>query len=333
MATITPAVVFPVGGGQATSTAQSGTFIPAVWSSKLAAKFYTASVVADITNKDWEGEISGQGDKVIINQIPTLTISNYTAGAGISYESPTPSTIELLIDKGKSFAFRLNDVMSYQSQPNLLDMFSNDAAQQMKIAVDSNVIYNTFDNCASTNKGATAGKKSASIALGTSGTPIDTASVTALEIVLRLSSTLDEANVPDSDRFLLIDPWFRQKLLNGNLAQAYITGDATSPVRNGKIGMIDRFNVYVTNNLPTAAANATVYTSGDGSETSLSCTTNASARHLIIAGHKSAISFASQITKTETVRDPYDFGDYVRGLQVYGFKNTQTDALAYAVAK
>ncbi|MGB5047581.1 MAG: hypothetical protein WBO46_01490, partial [Caldilineaceae bacterium] len=98
MATITAGAVFPVGGAVATSTAASGTFIPTLWSSQLAKKFYTATVFSEIANTDWSGELKGMGDKVIINTIPTLTVNKYVAGQGLTYEVPTPSTIELTID-------------------------------------------------------------------------------------------------------------------------------------------------------------------------------------------------------------------------------------------
>ena len=38
----------------------------------------------------------------------------------------------------------------------------------------------------------------------------------------------------------------------------------------------------------------------------------------------------SQITKTEQVRNPYDFGDYIRSLNVFGFKATKPEAFAIA---
>jgi hypothetical protein len=50
-------------------------------------------------------------------------------------------------------------------------------------------------------------------------------------------------------------------------------------------------------------------------------------RRMIVAGHKDAISFAAQINKTEQVRNPSDFGDYVRGLNVYGRKVVKPEAL------
>lgn len=295
------------------------------------AKFYTASTFADIANTNWQGEISGIGDKIVINQIPDISIQKYVPGAGLSYQVPTPSTIELQIDQGRYFAFQVNDLLEMQSKPNLMDTFSNDASMQMKVAIDSDCFYRSFLNGSSSNKGATAGVKSGSYNLGTEGSPYQITGGSSLTLLTSMAGVLDEQNIPETDRFIIIDPVTRQDLMKSNLAQAQFMGDSQSMIRNGKIGSIDRFTTYVSNNLPRLAANGTSWISGDGSDTSLSATTNANKRRVIIAGHKSAISFASQMTKMETVRNPFDFGDYVRGVNVYGLKVTKPEALTVAV--
>lgn len=328
MSTITAAATFPVAAPFNTTPSYSGTFIPAVWSAKMNAKFYAASTFADVSNTDWQGEISGMGDKVIINTAPTITVSDYVAGTSLTYQAPTPETQELIIDKGKYFAFQVNDVLEYQSKPNLIDMFSADAAEQMRTKIDSNCWYNTFSGAAAANKGATAGAKSGSYDLGTDLAPIALTKDNVLQKILELSSVLDEQNVPESDRWLVIDPFTRSLLLQSNLAQAQFMGDSTSIVRNGLIGSIDRFKVYVTNQLPKAVAGATTpWLSGDGTENSVTSASGLK-RRALIAGHKSALTFASQITKMETVRNPNDFGDFIRSLNVYGFKCVKSESLA-----
>lgn len=331
MSTITPGVVTPVSGSYGTNPAYSGTFIPTIWSGKLNVKFYAASTFADICNRNWEGEIKNVGDKVIINNIPSLVINDYVVGQNLNYQTPAPNTIEMVVDRAKYFGFNVADVLEYQSQPDLMDMFSNDASEQMRTVIDSTCIYRTFNQGSSANRGANAGVKSQAINLGTDAAPVQLTASTVLGKILEMAAVLDEQNIPD-DRWLVIDPLTRTLLLQSNLAQAYITGDATSPVRNGMIGKIDRFRIYVSNQLPTAAANATVWTSGDGSETSTVATTNANKRRAIIAGHNSAISFAAQMTKTEKLRNPTDFGDLVRGLNVFGHKVTKPEALALMIA-
>ena len=327
------AATFPVvpAGAYDTNPSYSGTFIPTLWSSKLNVKFYATTVFGDITNNNWEGEIKGLGDKITINNIPDTVVSDYQAGMTLSYPVPTPNSLELLINSGKYFAFQLNDVLAHQSEPKLMDVFTNDATMKMKIRVDSNILYHTFQGAQAASVGATAGAQSASYNLGTDAAPVTLSATNILTLLTSMASVLDEANVPEDDRFLIIDAATRQWLMASPLAQAYVTGDNQSMLRNGKVGMIDRFTVYVSNLLPRAiAGTSTPYVSGDGSENTITSTGSAK-RRIIMAGHKSAITFASQMTKMETVRNPNDFGDYVRGLNVYGYEVVKPDALTYAV--
>ena len=332
MSTITPAATYPVNaggfntpGGQVaySGTAYSGSFIPALWSGKLAQKFYAATVFGEIANTDWQGDITNMGDTVIINTIPSITIRDYSIGQNLAYEVPAPSTISLTIDQGKYFGVNVNNVLEVQSKPKLMDIFTNDAAMQMKIAIDQDVLAGTFDQGAAANKGTTAGAISGNFNLGSDTAPITLAANNILEKITALSSVLDEQNVPETDRFLVITPTERQILMQSNLAQAQFMGDPSSILRNGKIGMIDRFTVYVSNLTPRAAADED-WTGGADVGTAK--------RHAIIAGHKSAITFASQIAKVESLQNPNDFGTLIRGLNVYGYKVVQPEALALLVA-
>ncbi len=331
MATITPGSVIGVNSPFNTSPAYSGTFIPTLWSSRLNAKFYTASVFGEIANTDWEGEVQNLGDTVIINNIPDISISTYTVGTNLTYEVPTPNTVEVQVSHGKYFAFQVNDVLAYQADPKLMDVFSNDASMQMKVAVDSTTLYNTAFNGDAANKGTAAGAQSGSYNLGSDTAPVTLSASNVLTTITAMAGALDEYNVPETDRWLVIDPLTRQILMQSNLAQAQFMGDPQSMVRNGKIGAIDRFTVYVSNNLPRAVAGtATPWLSGDGTESTITSTSNLK-RRALIAGHKSAISFVSQMNKVETVRNPNDFGDYVRGLQIFGYNVVKPQSLALAV--
>ena len=306
----------------------SGSFIPTLWSAKLNQKFYKSTVFGEIANTSYEGEISGLGDKVVINNRPDITISDYQVGTSLSYQVPAPSTVELPIDRAKYFAFQVNDVVEHQSQPKLMDMFSDDAAMQMKIAIDTSVLLGTatkqgiWNDVPAANQGATAGAISGGYPLGTATAPITLTASNVLATLTALAGVLDEQNIPETERWLLIDPLTRQILMQSNLAQAQFMGDDKSMVRNGKIGMIDRFTVYVTNNLPKAAATQDYFGAAAA---------GTAKRRLIMAGHKSAVTFASQMTKMETVRNPSDFGDYVRGLNVYGYKTIIPTGLASAL--
>lgn len=329
MATITTTTPLTGVGGSFAGVNYSGTFIPTLWASKLNRKFYLTTVLGEITNTDFAGEITNLGDKVVINNIPTISISDYTIGGGLTYAVPTPNTLELQIDRAKAYSFQVSDVVAHQSKPDQMETFTNDATMQMKIAVDRSVVYGDsaskpgiVNDVAAANTGATAGAISGGYNLGTATTPVVLTGANILQTITAMAGVLDEQNVPETERWLVIDPLTRNLLMQSNLAQAQFMGDDKSMVRNGKIGVIDRFTVYVSNQLPKAAATQD-YWGGAAAGTAK--------RRVLLAGHKSAVTFASQMTKMETVRNPNDFGDYVRGLQVFGYKTVLPNALTAAI--
>ena len=298
---------FPVASGR---TQYSGNFIPEIWSGKLQAKFYKTTVFSEISNNDWEGEIKGQGDKVHIRTIPTITINDYAKGDNLTNQVPNSAPIELLIDKGKYFAVVLDDVDAVQTDIKLMDIFTNDATEQMKIAIDGLILDGVKGSAAAANKGATAGVISGNINLGTDSAPRAITKDNVLDLLLDAGQVLDEQNVPESGRWVVIPSWVASMIKRSDLKQAYLTGDSVSPLRNGKLGMIDRFTVYVSNNLPKT---------NDGDS-------------YLLAGTKDAITFASQMTNVETLRAQSTFGNIVRGLNVFGYSVIKPEALVNMVA-
>ena len=115
-------------------------FIPEIWSGKLIEKFYAATVLAAISNTDYEGEIKSYGDRVKIRTKPTLLINNYLVNGDLALQRPVGSSVELTIDQGKYFAAILDDVIEKQSDINNLSIWADDASEQMKITVDSDVL-------------------------------------------------------------------------------------------------------------------------------------------------------------------------------------------------
>jgi len=106
--------------------------------------------------------------------------------------------------------------------------------------------------------------------------------------------------------------WACARLKKGDLKSADITGDSTGVLRTGVVGMIDRTKVIQTNNL---------YTATEGTATLF----------YVLAGTKEAMSFAAQLTKSESLRIPDSFGEYMRGLAVFGRAVVQPTALVEAV--
>ena len=255
-------------------------FIPEVFSKKLQAKFYAQTVLSEVTTNEYEGEISGLGNKVNIRTVPAVTVADYTGS--LSYADVTSSTIELDINKAKSYAFKVDDILRMQADIDFMNEAAGDAAQNMKIAIEQDVFANVAAGSSLTD---------------INSTPADITSSTVLGHILSAGEQLDDNNIPEEGRFMIVNPAVATLIKQSELRQAYLTGDSVSPLRNGFIGKIDRFNMYVSNNLSTTSG----VTSG-------------------LYGHPKAIAYASQMTNTETVRLESSFGDGVRGLAVYGYK-------------
>jgi hypothetical protein len=328
------AAIFPVQSPFNTTPDYSGSFIPQLWSNKLNAKFFANTMMTEIANTSWEGEIKNQGDSIRIRTAPSITINDYAgAGSTLSSEVPVPIFQDLQINKGKYFSVQVNDVLAHQADMDLMNMFTDDAAKQLKISIENECFFNWFvtEGAVAANKGAAAGAISASYGLGTDIAPVNQATTgELLKMILRMSAALDEQNVPEEGRWLIMSPHDRHILMQSDIAQAYFTGDQSSIVRTGKIGMLDRFTVYVSNLLPkgtTAKATVAGLTAASAGAT----LTNAKPRRMMVAGTSAAVSFASQITKTEPLRNQTDFGDIVRGLSVYGRKVVKPEALVTAL--
>jgi hypothetical protein len=134
-----------------------------------------------------------------------------------------------------------------------------------------------------------------------------------LSWIIDAGQKLDEANIPETGRWMVLPPWIISLIKVSDIKAAYLTGDAVSPLRNGQIGIVDRFTIYRSNLLARTGTAAT-------------------GTYHCMAGTKHFISFASQFVRTETLRLQNSFGDALRGLKVYGYKATKPPAGVYMPA-
>lgn len=295
--------------GAAAGTPQySGTFVPEVWSANLLVKFYDACVMAAISNTDYAGEIKDVGDQVNIRTIPTITIRDYTKGQELVIERPESPNVTLLIDKAKYFNFICDDIDKHQTDIALMDSWSTDAGEQMKISIETGVFGDIYADAHSSNSGASAGRISGDIDLGSTGSPLALTKSNVLDKIVDCRVVLSEQNVPANSRWGIIPEWMAGMIMKSDLKDASLAGDGTSILRNGRLGMIADITLYESNLLTSTT---------DGAYT---------AYHSLF-GQKKALSFAAQMTKMESLRTSRTFGDLVRGLNVYGYEVLKKEAL------
>jgi len=253
-------------------------------------------------------EIKNQGDTVIIRAIPTITINDYVVGQALNYERPVSTALTMTIAKGKYWGVEVDDVIKVQADVELLSKWTDDAAMQLKITVETGFFANVYADPHAKNRGNTAGVISSAYALGVTGTPIQITKVNVLDYLIDAGSVLDEQNVPETGRWFVIPTWMAGMIKKSDLKDASLTNDDTSPLRNGRIGQLDRFTLYSSNLLKHAV-------SGGKDE------------FYAMFGTNDGITFASQLVKTETLRAQNAFADLVRGLKIFDYKTIKPEAI------
>ena len=267
-------------------------FIPEVWSTKLNSMLETGCVMLQCVNRNWEGEIKNQGDKVKIITPANVSVSTLGSSA-ITYSELEPTSMDLVIDQKKFFAFKINDVAQVQSNSDIMEAHLASAKKAIEVVQDSYLLAQ-HTNVPAANT------------VGTEAAPIELSKSTIYEQFVNLALALKNSNAMNSTShpWVVINPTVESYLLQSpEFIGAHNVADET--LRNGAIGRIAGMDVLVSTNL-----------------------TATSDKYYVLAGTNEAITFASQLAKIESLRDKDSFSDLVRGLYLYGAKTVQPNALA-----
>ena len=293
-----------------------GNFTPQIFSQKVQKFFRRASVVEDITNTDYAGEIENFGDTVKIIKEPTITVRDYARGQTVDTQILADDQITMTVDQGSYFAFKVDDIEERQSHVNFEALATSSGAYSLKKNYDYNVLKFIYDN-------ATAGTGT-----GTDSSPIDgdAADDTLANLVSTAKKNLDRNDVPEENRWLVSSPEFFEQLRKAGAKlsdQSVMADGGSSQIRNGKV--TDRplfgFNMYQSNAIAVSSGSAADHTFGS----------SGSNEHVFLYGHMSGVATVNHIAKTELIRDPDSFADVVRGLHVFGRKILRSEAVQSGV--
>ena len=273
-------------------TTTYSTFIPEIWSKKLNQMLEKNCVMMQCVNKNWEGEISQQGDTVKIITPADVTVSTLTSD-NITYTSLAPKSQDLVIDQKKFFAFKIDDVAKVQSNMDIMETHLVNAKKAIEEVQDSYLLAMHTDVTESNT-------------VGSESSPITLDKSTIYEHFVKLSLALKNSDAVHTGvrPWVVINPNIESYLLQSpEFIKAYNVADET--LRDGAIGRIAGMDVLVSTNL-----------------------TDIDNKYYVLAGTNDAITFASQLAKIESLRDKDSFSDLVRGLYLYGAKTVQPKALA-----
>lgn len=278
-------------------TTTYGVFIPEIWSKKLNQLLEKNCVMMQCVNRNWEGEIKQQGDKVKIITPAPVSVSTLTSD-NITYSSLAPTSQELEIDQKKFFAFKIDDVAKVQSNADIMEAHLANAKKAIEEVQDTYLLgMHTSVTVENT--------------VGSEESPITLDKSTIYEQFVKLALALKNSDAVSSGAkpWVVINPAIESYLLQSpEFINAYKVADET--LREGAIGRIAGMDVLVSTNL-----------------------VDVDSKYYVLAGTNDAITFASQLAKIESLRDKDSFSDLVRGLYLYGAKTVQPKALAKMIVK
>lgn len=275
---------------------QAGGFTTEAYSKKVNIKLDKQGTYTDIVNRKYEGEIKNQGDRVYFYTIGNLTAQDYDpkTPATINYANPEGDKQALIIDQIKVIPFKVGDIQKVWSNLDLVNQYTDRAAVAGAETKDA------FLHGLAIAGAATKLNDSAALAL----TPENVwAQICKMQAVLKRKNAL-KGNVDYAGKrpALVVSPEV-EGVIN-QAPQYFANAFGNEVLRKGQIGHIGLFDVFVNT------------VNGD-----------AGGEHTIVALTSDAITYAEQITKTETLRDKDEIGDFVRSLMVYGGKVANPDCI------
>lgn len=277
------------------------TFIPELWSARLLQGLEKSHVATNLVNRDYEGQIRNQGDKVNINTLSDVAIKTYTPNSDIaSPDDLTTTKQQLEITEADYFNIQLDDVDRVQAAGELMDTAMRNVAYKMNDKTDSFILGKIASGVDSGN------------IIGTTESPIQVTKNNIYESIIEMRTKLDKANVPTSGRTIIIPPEIYALLLQD---ERFVKSDAVAGQNvlvNGLVGRVAGFDVFESNNV--------VYDTDNKF-------------WKVTAQVRTATTFAEQIVKTEAYRMEKRFSDAVKGLHVYGAKVTDGTQIAELVCK
>lgn len=272
-------------------------FTASIWAKEVLRALRKSLVYGSVVNTDYEGEIKGKGSTVKINSISDVTIGSYVKGTPITLQELTDAQRSLTVDQQKYFAFEVDDIDQAQTESDIMAAAMESGAFGLKNAADAYI--------ASLYTGVDAGN-----VIGDDTTPKVPTAADAVDYIIDLGTLLDEDDVPEEGRWAVVPPWYYAMLLKSDYFQPISSPTAESVLANGKVGTIDAFTIFKSNNVPNTTGT----------------------KYKIMAGYKGALSFAAQVNKVEAYRPEDSFSDAVKGLYTYGAKVVQPKGFAVLTA-
>jgi hypothetical protein len=161
-------------------------FIPEIWSAGAIVARENALVMAQLVDRHYEAELK-MGDTLHVPSRTHLAARTKakSSNAAITYETQTETNTDITVATHEYAAIALEDIVAVQSNRSQLDFYSGELGYALGVSVDD-TLAGLIDNFSQT--------------VGTLAVDLQD------DDLLRARQYLDDADAPQSDRFIYISP-------------------------------------------------------------------------------------------------------------------------------
>jgi len=283
--------------GAAVTVTTAASWIPQLWTDEVLKAREKALVMVDKV-LHLRPENLKFGDTVNLPYLGNETALDKSAETAVTYSANTDKKISLSINKFKYVAKLIEDIADVQSKYDMFSNYRDKIAYALADAVDTDILALT---------GSIANSVGTASSIAASGVITTSAIISAVRF-------LDSANVPQTDRYMVVDAYGREDLLGITDFIRYDAGGKTpAPINSGVIGELYGLKVVFSNNVYNSASVA-----------------------YGMVFHKDAFAIALQKDVTMKTEYSVDYiGTKMVGYEIYGLTFARTDhavLLRYAQA-
>lgn len=246
-------MAYPTGTG----VTQAAVFIPELWSDEVIAAYKANLVMAAlVTNFNHQGK---KGDTLHLPKPGRGSASAKSAATIVTVQSDIEPETTISINKHYEYSRLIEDIASVQSLDSMRQFYTDDGGFALATQVDTDLLTQT--NTLQGGAGTAAWDKAVIASDGTTDYTGTNEAAIADAGIREMIQTLDDANIPQRDRVMVIPPVAKNSMLGiARFTEQAFVGEVgmANSIRNGRIGNVYGVEVFVSTQCPTATGDARI---------------------------------------------------------------------------
>lgn len=235
-------------------------FIPEIWSDEIIAAYKANLVAANMFSKmSFKGK---KGDTLHIPKPTRGSASVKAASTQVTLIAATETEQQVLINKHYEYSRLIEDIVETQALASLRKFYTDDAGYALAKQVDTDLIQ--LGRTVGSGTAYSTAASTTNAFIGSNGTTVyNSSSSNAAALtdagIRRSIQRLDDADVPMTDRCMIVPPSTRNVLMGiARFTEQAFVGEqgSANTIRNGMIGDIYGVMSYVSTNADSGAGSS-----------------------------------------------------------------------------